>query len=834
MSFTKYHLAYAALMHDIGKFVQRTGAADLEQSIFTSKCQLDDTKKYLTYKHVMWTTEFLYRYSLPIEDWDSICEVAGCHHNPYVFNQDNYKVYLDYLREADHCSSSWDREQAEDYYGKYRANKVPLYSVFSRISLDQKKATRDERAPAYRLAPLSPENAVPTHDFPADLKQDYQKLWQEFEREFAAMHQRFLSICEKDPVAFVESHFQQYINCAQALLEKYTWCIPSNTVEKAPTNSLYHHSKNTALIASTLYAAAGDGAQKVKVTSLKKPFMLISCDLNGIQHYLYDLNPENSRKAAKLLRARSTQVKVIMDLLAAMVIDELDLCWQNIMLNVSGKWFILAPATEENVHKLERIRVEIENDIYSRFLGTLSVNLDWSTLISIADLGKHHFLDTLTDSILSLEQLKLGKFKACLSHDGKWQSDAFVISDQKLYASNICQYCHRRPISSPSKEACPQCEKEIELGRMLADSESEVFKVFTHPKANALVRLGEYCLALASKDELADPFPKTDYFYIQSNNNHKNPLPIRPYAASVPRHHNGDPMDFGEITKQTTRGLQALSIIKGDVDDLSLIFQEGLKHLDQSGKEVCSITDYTTFSSMVDYFFSHIVPHEIGKTYPNTVYTVYSGGDDFCLVGAWQDIIELGNEMTQRFQKFCAGNPQLHFSAAITMLHPKAPLRFVIDETEALLKRAKEKSEQKNTFYLFETFIPTFLLPEQLENAKELNEKLNDTSDNAKGVTKQLLYRLLGYQQMYENTRQNTLVTRDNLYDALLHYDIRRNIMRCDRNGLVRNEEVVKLFQSYTDISSRANLQYLRIPVCHTLYLNRETKEAPNESTKTR
>lgn len=824
MSFTKYHMAYAALMHDIGKFIQRTGAADREEERFRIKCKLDDTKKFLTYKHAMWTTEFLYRYSLPVEDWDSIYEVAGCHHNPSVFQQDNYAIYLDYLREADICSSIWDREQPEDYIGKYRANKVALHSPMGSVCLSGESGSSGEMF--YGLKPLHPDYVIPLNDIPSDLTGDYVELWKAFEAEFGAMHKRYLSICQTDPKAFVERHFQQYINCAQAMLEKYTWCIPANTTETRPISSLYHHCRNTALIASTLYAAQAVKAGPSMVEDSGKRFMVIGCDLNGIQGYLYDLNPENSRKAAKLLRARSTQVKVIMDLLARRVIDELDLTWQNLMLNVSGKWFILAPANADNVSKLETLRGEIEEDISNRFLGTLSVNLDWSTKIAIGDLNKHHFLNTLGLCIQNLEKRKFSKFKDHLVRDGKWQTGAFVLDDAKLYSSNICPYCHRRPVRSPDKESCPQCEDEIELGRVLTGSESSVFKIFRHPSAGALVRLGDYAMSIASREEADDPYPQTDYFHICRDAVSSYPLPLRAYSAAVPVSKDGTVMEFGEIAQTEKRGLKALSILKGDVDDLSLIFREGLKRKDKAGKDVCSITEYTTFSSMIDNFFSQVVPHRIRSQHSQSIYTVYSGGDDFCLVGAWQDNIRLAAELAELFREFCAMNPELHFSAAVSMLHASAPLRFVIEETEANLKKAKEKYAEKNCFYLFETFIQAFKLPAQIELAYEMDRLLHDQSEDAAGVSKQFLYRLLGYQQMYENTKESTQITRNNLYDALLHYDIRRNIMRCDKNGQVRNEQVVKLFKSFTDISQDASLQYLRIPVCHTLYLNRDPKEA--------
>jgi CRISPR/Cas system-associated protein Cas10 (large subunit of type III CRISPR-Cas system) len=66
--------------------------------------------------------------------------------------------------------------------------------------------------------------------------------------------------------------------------------------------------------------------------------MIVAGDLNGIQTYLYDLNPEISNKASKLLRARSFQIQMINELTAQRVVKELSLSRLNIFSNlgVSG------------------------------------------------------------------------------------------------------------------------------------------------------------------------------------------------------------------------------------------------------------------------------------------------------------------------------------------------------------------------------------------------------------------------------------------------------------------------------------------------------------------
>jgi hypothetical protein len=52
----------------------------------------------------------------------------------------NYEKYLDMIMQADNISSSWDREEPEDPSSdKHHYLKVPLYSVFSKISTGENK-----------------------------------------------------------------------------------------------------------------------------------------------------------------------------------------------------------------------------------------------------------------------------------------------------------------------------------------------------------------------------------------------------------------------------------------------------------------------------------------------------------------------------------------------------------------------------------------------------------------------------------------------------------------------------------------------------------------------
>jgi CRISPR-associated protein Csm1 len=128
-------------------------------------------------------------------------------------------------------------------------------------------------------------------------------------------------------------------------------------------------------------------------------------------------------------------------------------------------------------------------------------------------------------------------------------------------------------------------------------------------------------------------------------------------------------------------GISALSTLKGDVDNLGMIFQSGL------GDDV-SFSKTAALSRQINAFFTVYLPWLCKTEYPNT-YTVFAGGDDFFLIGPWLSQIKLAGKMRQAFQDYVAGNPEVHFSAGISTTKPGLPIGQLGDMAENALEQAK-------------------------------------------------------------------------------------------------------------------------------------------------
>ena len=102
-----------------------------------------------------------------------------------------------------------------------------------------------------------------------------------------------------------------------------------------------------------------------------------------------------------------------------------------------------------------------------------------------------------------------------------------------------------------------------------------------------------------------------------------------------------------------------LAVVKGDVDDLGYIFSEGLENK-------LSLSRYMSLSRMMNAFFTVSLPKLLAEKYPD-IYTVYAGGDDFVLVGPWEEALEASMGIRQAFYRFTGENESITLSVGISI-----------------------------------------------------------------------------------------------------------------------------------------------------------------------
>lgn len=130
--------------------------------------------------------------------------------------------------------------------------------------------------------------------------------------------------------------------------------------------------------------------------------------------------------------------------------------------------------------------------------------------------------------------------------------------------------------------------------------------------------------------------------------------------------------------------------LKGDVDNLGTIFQEGIRS--------ANIAKMAALSRQMNLFFSLWLPAYCAEQ-SQSMYTVFAGGDDFFLIGPWYSTQKLAHAMQQAFSRYVAENPEIHFSVGMVMSKSNIPVPRLGDLAEEALEKSKgiDKGEKVST-----------------------------------------------------------------------------------------------------------------------------------------
>lgn len=143
-----YDVALAALLHDIGKLVQRTGVPINDSLKGQESVFYKNMGGYFSYKHALYTVQFLEENLKKVLD-ENIINMAAKHHVP-----DNQLEKL--IQEADCFSAGMDRrkmdgnERESIKKGQYINER--LYSIFENINIGKEYKKQNYH---YNLIPLN-------------------------------------------------------------------------------------------------------------------------------------------------------------------------------------------------------------------------------------------------------------------------------------------------------------------------------------------------------------------------------------------------------------------------------------------------------------------------------------------------------------------------------------------------------------------------------------------------------------------------------------------------------------------------------------------------------
>ncbi|MCF6357973.1 MAG: type III-A CRISPR-associated protein Cas10/Csm1, partial [Draconibacterium sp.] len=436
-----------ALLHDIGKFYQRADKkfsdkknelSEYSKNIPEDICPINEHGRF-GYQHVIWTNEFFEKFNDKLQqipgvqenrydksDTDNIVTFACNHHKPQTLLQS-------FITIGDWWSAGIDRRNAnkvneKDYAGKSinwdknRYKTIPLFSVFNTVN-PYNNEDRTFSSAAFKLKRLSVER---DDIFTSQVNKvedgisenEYKKLWDNFAEEFEMLP---------------TDSFDGFTESLLYLLKKYTWCIPSNTMDMANV-SLFEHLKTTAAFADSIYTFYSDGNadkftfnkvnNRLTVNDGVHPVLLVGGDISGIQKFIYNIA---SQKAAVSMKGRSFYLQLLIDSIIQKVITHADIkaTIGHVVYSSGGKFYMILPNTQKVKIALNNIKTEIEKELWAEHKGKLAINLSYigfafvnnaDNKISIEGKTKNTDLGNLWRSLAEkLNAQKNQKFKSLLT-----------------------------------------------------------------------------------------------------------------------------------------------------------------------------------------------------------------------------------------------------------------------------------------------------------------------------------------------------------------------------------------------------------------------------------
>ena len=710
----------AALLHDIGKFYQRADSgfsdkqaqlSDYSKQLANDICPLND-KGNFGYQHVVWTNEFFEIVQTKLNnipqlkvnlyettDDDCLANMACNHHKPKTELQ-AIVTMADWWSAGIDRRDSIEKEEAEDNvtkinWGKTRYKNIPLYSIFNTIKGGNGKS-------AFPLEPIN----ITGKSFPKAIATKEDGVSQE---KYKALWDKFIDEFEKLPTDSMTGFAESLIY----LLKKYTWCIPSNTMDMANV-SLFDHLKTTAAFADCIYTYYlenesdfnwNNSDKRLTLNEGKYPVILLGCDISGIQKFIYNIA---SRKAATSLKGRSFYLQLMIDSIIQRIISHPDInsTIGHVVYSSGGKFYMLLPNTDKVKAAIEEIYEDIEKDIWNEHKGKLIVNLDF---IPFAYRNKSKEIDCEGVDVLQkdlaslwkalsdkLTERKNQKFKNVL----KFDYNAFFEPNASGGAVKVCavtgeelkdsEYTHIKNSDSIVSNAV---HEQIKLGETLKDIDYIItykghndYSKYLSNRSKVESTIFSVANYMFDDKELTDN--DADFRKITSadvsrvkriNNTDFLAAPIKGQRVSYgfqfyggnkqAKNRQGENKTFEDLTdviKQIGVTETYFGILRMDVDGLGEIFINGLPD------EHRTFSAYATLSSALDWFFSGYL-NTIREKYKDNVNILYSGGDDVFAVGRWDLLISFAEDIRTEFQRY-VGREDISISAGITIVGNKYPI----------------------------------------------------------------------------------------------------------------------------------------------------------------
>ncbi|HHG75107.1 MAG TPA: type III-A CRISPR-associated protein Cas10/Csm1 [Persephonella sp.] len=891
----KYLIALAGLFHDIGKFYYRA------KRLTTS----DKEKKEFAHAHAVLSAKWIQEHKDIFEEIEQgltniLVNWGARHHNP----TDDLESKI--VQIADRYSSAHEREKILQDELNF------LHSVFERINFGKVDSSTEKTFGIYTPEKLKLDREltfpklikgiikeekdndldkviiryfenqveevlgfVSSKDLTKFINDKYQKLFDDFNETFKKLSSNFTN------------SFERFFNFTYYLLQIYTWSVPASTYDMERKNrhypdiSLFDHSRVLSAIATSLYDYVKEkGINPRKNTTKdfddKEVFLLVEGDVGGIQKFLFNIyksseTSEAEFSIAKALRGRSFFLSMVPDIFARYILDELGYPITNAIYIGGGKLQLLIGNTLYNLQRLKEIEKEINEYLFKEFELDLSFSLATQSFKGIELKTSNGFLNQIEYLQQELDKKKKQKIGELLFEELETLEEA--------QNTNLCPSCKSLKCEGNSK-LCKWCNLSQGIGNIIPKIDYLAFirsginlenekKIIDFGKFGKVVLLDKNDvkkinenieeILILNKTELTE---YSNGFKFLGNTvpiiTKENVKVFNEYKSEDISIEKNNVLPF-EILVKFAQGDKKLGFFRADVDNLGLIFSDGLRSIEietEEDESLYTISRIASLSRMLDLFFSgylNKLAEEITKDYikdliktlekakiknepipldneltniidkirknnlennfiNSLIYIVYSGGDDLFIIAPYNLALKFAQKIREEFVYYTAKNPEFGLSGGLLFARHTLPINLVSKYAENLEDKAKEGTKDKIAIfqksYKWEDFgIGESELvkceekekPIYFSELERIIQNLEDLyNDKDQIISRGFLYNLLNLYNSYvkDKTKSSDKEIRiDPVIYPKLHYQIARNIKKKEDEN-VRNKLIYPLLNT--------------------------------------
>lgn len=685
---------YASILHDIGKVFQRADNVRIKHGIY-GKEQI----------------ELLQSNKQERLSDDVLFAIANHHAKELASDKnisDDHLAYIVY--EADNIASASDRRDIVDEENNVFNPNVALSSVFNVVNLKENVNTYKHK--------LMTNEKYYGMNFPQLLNEasngDYKKISNDIKDVLSLYNY------ENDRPNSLLYAFKNILNY-----------VPSSTnISQITDISLYEHLKLTAALASAMYLYCEENnvinyREKYmdKLNRDCEEFLMASIELSGIQKFIYTVS---SKGAAKMLKARSFYLEILVEHIVDEILDELDLTRANIIYNGGGHSYLLLPNTEKAKSVLEKAKENINKWLIDKFDNDLYIGFAYKECsannfneIECNSKGEKY---EKVDEIFRNLSLQLAKSKG--NRYSKEELSRLLLPNEIEEDERECKVCKKSEYIVYNEELdddlCKTCDYIYELGTKLstlADSETgNGYILITNNEYDTKIELptvSDGQVSYLNIVRIQEEIPNYEYKRIYTINSQEfgnklaDNISVGMYGVKGNTYN-----EYAEVSE----GVSRIGVLRADVDNLGSLFKNGLKN-QVYGNKLNTLSRYSMLSSKLsDFFKTYINILLTNESMQNNKYCItnkkqkgnlkiiYSGGDDIFIIGAWDEVIEVALLLDTKLKEYTIGKVKL--SAGIGIFDSKFPISKsseIVMNLEEISKAYKEDGESvKNAITLFE------------------------------------------------------------------------------------------------------------------------------------